>query len=167
MGSAAGNALSGRELEVLKMAVCDLSTAEIADALGLSSATVKRHLAYVYEKLGESSRNGAVAAALAEGWLGWKDLLPDGQGLPTEGGAVLAGAVYRCAAPGCGREVVEVRPTATPRSGARLTCHGRQMERTEPPEVNPSDFREPPRGEVRATPYRRSSRSFPSTHSGE
>ena len=77
-----------------------------------------------------SERSVGVAAALAEGWLGWKDLLPDGQGLPTEDGAVLAGAVYRCAAPGCGREVVEVRPTAAPQSGARLTCHGRQMERT-------------------------------------
>ena len=130
MGSAAGDAPSGREIEVLKAAARGPTNAEIAEELHLAEATVKRHLANVYEKLGESSRNGAVAAALAEGWLGWKDLLPDGQGLPTEDGAVLAGAVYRCAAPGCGREVVEVRPTAALRSGARLTCHGRQMERT-------------------------------------
>ena len=61
-----------------------------------------------------------------------ENLLPDGQGLPAGDGTVLAGAVYRCAAPGCGREVVEVRPTAAPRSGARLTCHGRQMVRMGP-----------------------------------
>ena len=116
------------------MAACGLFNARIADALHLAEATVKRHLANVYEKLGESSRNGAVSAALAEGWLGWKDLLPDGQGLPAEDGTVLRGAVYRCGAPGCGREVVELRPTSAPGSGACLSCHGREMERTEQPE---------------------------------
>ena len=116
------------------MAACGLSNARIADALHLAEATVKRHLANVYEKLGESSRNGAVSAALAEGWLGWKDLLPDGQGLPAEDGTVLRGAVYRCGVPGCGREVVELRPTSAPGSGACLSCHGREMERTEQPE---------------------------------
>jgi hypothetical protein len=103
-------------------------------ALHLAESTVKRHLANVYEKLGESSRNGAVSAALAKGWLIWTDLLPDVQGLPAGDGALQRGAVYRCATPGCGREVVEVRPTSAPRSGARLTCHGREMERTEQPE---------------------------------
>jgi cytochrome c553 len=47
---------------------------------------------------------------------------------------VLRGAVYRCGAPGCGREVVELRPTSAPGSGACLSCHGREMERTEQPE---------------------------------
>ena len=116
------------------MAACGLSNARIADALHLAEATVKRHLSNVYEKMGESSRNGAVAAALAKGWLAWTDLLPDAQGLPAEDGTVLRGTVYRCAAPGCGREVVEVRPTSAPRSGVRLLCHGREMERTEKPE---------------------------------
>jgi DNA-binding CsgD family transcriptional regulator len=67
VGSRAGKPLTDRELEVLKMAACGLSNARITDALHLSEATVKRHLANVYEKLGESSRNEAVSVALAGG----------------------------------------------------------------------------------------------------
>ena len=116
------------------MAACGPTTARIADALNLSRATIRRHLSNVHGKLGESSRSGAVIAALAGGWLGRKDLLPDGRGLPAEDGAVIAVAVCRCVAPGCGREVVEVRPTSAPRSGALPTCHGREMERAGPAE---------------------------------
>jgi hypothetical protein len=117
------------------MAACGLSNARITAALHLFEAAVKRHLANVYEKLGESSRNEAVSVALAGGgWLEWTDLLlPDGHGLAAGDGALQRGAVYRCAAPGCGREVVEVRPTSAPNSGARLSCHGRKMEWAGPP----------------------------------
>ena len=67
MGSRAGKPLTDRELEVLKMAACGLSNARITAALHLFEAAVKRHLANVYEKLGESSRNEAVSVALAGG----------------------------------------------------------------------------------------------------
>ena len=134
MGSGADNAVSGRELEILGMAACGPSNARIADALHISEATVKRHLANVYEKMGVSSRAEAVGLALANGWLSLADLLPNGPGDPVGDDAAPGGAVYRCAAPGCGREVVEVRPPAGRQPGARLSCHGREMDRAGPPE---------------------------------
>lgn len=116
------------------MAACGPSNARIADALHISEATVKRHLAIAYEKLGSSSRAEAVGVALAKGWLSLTDLLPDDPGAPVEDGAAPKGAVYRCVAPGCGREVVEVRPPDVRQPGARLSCHGREMDRTGSPE---------------------------------
>src|SRR5918998_6044268 len=63
VGSTAGKPLTDRELEVLKMAACGLSNAKIADALHLSEATVKRHLANVYEKTNVGSRGEATSKA--------------------------------------------------------------------------------------------------------
>ena len=62
------------------------------------------------------------------------DLLPEGRGAPGGDDAAPKGAVYRCAAPGCGREVVEVRPPSVRQPGTRLSCHGREMDRTGLPE---------------------------------
>ncbi len=56
----AGIRLTDRELEVLKMAACGLSNARIADALHLAEATVKRHLANVYQKAGAPSPSEAM-----------------------------------------------------------------------------------------------------------
>ena len=111
--------ISGRELEVLGLAARGLSNARIADALRISESTVKCHLASVYEKMGVGSRSEASHRALSEGWI-------------AAGGAAPEGAVYRCAVAGCGREVVEVRPPSV-RQQARLSCHGREMDRTGPP----------------------------------
>ena len=108
MGSTAGKPLTDRELEVLKMAACGLSNAKIADALHLSEATVKRHLANVYEKTNVGSRGEATSKGLAEGWIDPWDLLPaedstDGRGTGTR---------YRCADEFCGCEMVVARPTS-------------------------------------------------------
>ena len=51
-----GAALTLREAEALVWAVRGHSHAEIADRLGLSSATVGKHLEHAYEKLGVRSR---------------------------------------------------------------------------------------------------------------
>ena len=62
-----GAALTGRELEVLRLVARGWSNKEIARALDLSTHTVKYHLASVLEKLGVSSRTEAVSLGLRTG----------------------------------------------------------------------------------------------------
>jgi DNA-binding NarL/FixJ family response regulator len=62
--------LSEREIEVLVLAARGLSNRRIGEELHISEATVKRHLANVYEKIGVRSRNEAVRTALVEQWIG-------------------------------------------------------------------------------------------------
>ena len=62
--------VSGRELEVLLMVARGMSNHQIAASLHLSEATVKRHLANLYPKIGVSSRGEAVRVALSRGWIG-------------------------------------------------------------------------------------------------
>ena len=61
--------LTARELEVLLLSARGLSNARIASALYLSEATVKRHLANVYEKMGVGSRGEAAKEALLRDWI--------------------------------------------------------------------------------------------------
>jgi DNA-binding NarL/FixJ family response regulator len=64
-----GGVLSARELEVLLLSARGLSNGRIARSLHLSEATVKRHLANVYPKMGVSSRGEASREALAREWI--------------------------------------------------------------------------------------------------
>jgi hypothetical protein len=52
------------------LAARGLSNRQIAKELRISEATIKRHLANVYEKIGVHSRNEAVRKALEEQWIG-------------------------------------------------------------------------------------------------
>jgi two-component system nitrate/nitrite response regulator NarL len=61
--------LSPRELEVLALAADGRSTPEIADALSVSTATVKSHLQKIFDKLAVTDRTSAVVAALRRGLL--------------------------------------------------------------------------------------------------
>jgi DNA-binding NarL/FixJ family response regulator len=61
--------LSARELEILLLAARGLSNGRIASSLHLSEATVKRHLANVYEKMGVGSRGEAAREALMRDWI--------------------------------------------------------------------------------------------------
>jgi DNA-binding CsgD family transcriptional regulator len=53
--------LSAREREVLALVAEGLRNSEIAEALWVSPATVRKHLENIYEKLGVHTRTGAVA----------------------------------------------------------------------------------------------------------
>jgi LuxR family maltose regulon positive regulatory protein len=57
------DAVSERELEVLRLIASGLSNAEIAAALIIAPATVKRHLNSLYSKLGVHSRTRALDQA--------------------------------------------------------------------------------------------------------
>ena len=62
--------LSKREREVLGLMAVRLSNQEIADRLGISIVTIKRHSANIYGKLGVHGRRDAVAKAFGLGLLG-------------------------------------------------------------------------------------------------
>jgi ATP/maltotriose-dependent transcriptional regulator MalT len=62
--------LGERETEVLVLAARGLFNRLIAKELHLSEATVKRHLANIYEKVGVHFRNEAVRTALMEQCVG-------------------------------------------------------------------------------------------------
>jgi DNA-binding NarL/FixJ family response regulator len=66
--------LSSRELEVLLMVARGMSNQQIAISLHLSEATIKRHLANIYPKMGVSSRGEAVRMALSRGWISPRDI---------------------------------------------------------------------------------------------
>lgn len=51
--------LTPRELEVLELVAEPKSSAEVADALGISIRTVEGHLCLVYRKLGVRNRTAA------------------------------------------------------------------------------------------------------------
>lgn len=70
----AGERLSAREVEVLKLAARGMSNGDIADALRVSLRTVKGHLAEIFSKLGVGSRTEAIATCLRAGILSMEDL---------------------------------------------------------------------------------------------
>lgn len=59
--------LTRRQAEILSLLAAGHGVAEIADALYLSRATVRKHLEHIYARLGVHSRAEAVAAALRRG----------------------------------------------------------------------------------------------------
>lgn len=62
--------LTARELEVLREVAAGGSNRDVARELFVSEATVKTHLAHIYEKLGAVDRAAAVAIAYDRGLLG-------------------------------------------------------------------------------------------------
>ena len=65
--AAAPSELTPREAEVLRLTAQGCSAPEIGRLLHISTATVKTHLAGLYEKLGVSDRAAAVAQAMKYG----------------------------------------------------------------------------------------------------
>ncbi len=78
LGEEPAGALSERETEIVVLAARGLSNFQIAKELRLSEATVKRHLANVYAKIGVGSRSEAVRKALVEEWIVLHDIISAG-----------------------------------------------------------------------------------------
>ncbi len=76
--------LTDREIEILVWAARGLINKQIASRLYLEEATVRRHLANAYKKMGVGSRAEATRKGLEEGWITVKDLLEEG-GAPGSG----------------------------------------------------------------------------------
>jgi len=66
--------LSARELEILLLAARRLPNQHIAASVHLAEATVKRHLANVYQKMRVSSRGEASREALLRDWITIEEL---------------------------------------------------------------------------------------------
>ena len=65
---------SKRELEILLLVARGMSNRKIASRLDISEATVKRHLANLYPKMGVSSRGEAVRKALENEWFTFREI---------------------------------------------------------------------------------------------
>lgn len=66
---AASDALTPRELDVLRLAACGRSNREIGLDLSISEATVKTHMSAILAKLGASDRAHAVTLAVLRGFI--------------------------------------------------------------------------------------------------
>jgi len=66
---ATAEALTEREVGVLRLAAGGLTNKAIGQALGISDRTVQGHLANIYGKLQVGSRTEAVTKALQQGWI--------------------------------------------------------------------------------------------------
>jgi DNA-binding NarL/FixJ family response regulator len=63
----AGESLSEREIEVIRLVAKGLSNKEIATEIHVSQATVKTHLIHIFRKLDVNDRTAAVTAAIERG----------------------------------------------------------------------------------------------------
>jgi DNA-binding NarL/FixJ family response regulator len=79
-GRGAEGVLSARELEILLLVARGLSNVQIASSLHLAEATVKRHLANVYIKMGVHSRGEASREALLRDWITIEEVTAEDEG---------------------------------------------------------------------------------------
>ncbi len=72
-GPDALEALTAREMDVLRLAARGMTNREIADRLFISVRTVQVHLSHIFAKMEVGSRTEAVLRALQQGWLTIED----------------------------------------------------------------------------------------------
>jgi DNA-binding NarL/FixJ family response regulator len=63
------------DMEVIVLVARGFSNRQVAARLHISEATVKRHPANIYQKIGVGSRGDAVRTALTEQWIGFHEIL--------------------------------------------------------------------------------------------
>jgi DNA-binding NarL/FixJ family response regulator len=68
------NVLTGRELEVLRLAASGMTNGQIADRLYFSVRTVQVHMTHIFSKLAVGSRTEAVITGLRRGLISMVDL---------------------------------------------------------------------------------------------
>ena len=78
------NRLSEREIEVLERIADGGSNKEIADALKISTQTVKNHISSILRKLSLNDRTQAVLYALRRGWIEAPEEIKGGKGTSGE-----------------------------------------------------------------------------------
>lgn len=66
--------LSGRQMDILLLAARGLSNRQISASLHIAEATVKRHLANIYNKIEVGSRSEATQKAISEGWISAREI---------------------------------------------------------------------------------------------
>lgn len=66
-----GSTLTAREWEVLELLAEDLPTTLVANRLGISEVTVRRHISSAVHKLGADDREGAIELLGGESRTGW------------------------------------------------------------------------------------------------
>ena len=76
--------LTVREMEILLLVARGLSNHQVARSLRVSEATVKRHLANAYPKMGVTSRGEAVRQALFENWITIEEITQEEEDDPEE-----------------------------------------------------------------------------------
>jgi DNA-binding NarL/FixJ family response regulator len=79
--------LSDREIEVLERIAAGGSNKEIAEALGISTQTVKNHISSILRKLSLNDRTQAVLYALRRGWIDTPETIMGGGAQPATGDA--------------------------------------------------------------------------------
>jgi DNA-binding NarL/FixJ family response regulator len=67
--------VTGREIDIIKMAARGMSNKAIAAELNLSNRTVEGHMRTIFNKLGVGSRTEAVLIGLRKGWFKMEDLV--------------------------------------------------------------------------------------------
>lgn len=66
--------LSGREVQVLKLAARGMSNKDIANELCISIRTVKAHVSAIFDKMGVASRTAAIVKGVKQGLLTMEEL---------------------------------------------------------------------------------------------
>jgi NarL family two-component system response regulator LiaR len=76
VGAGDVDALSDRELSVLRLAARGLANEAIALQLGISARTAQAHLSNIFSKMHVESRTQAVVEALRRRWIRLEELEP-------------------------------------------------------------------------------------------
>ncbi|MDI7275266.1 MAG: response regulator transcription factor, partial [Anaerolineae bacterium] len=87
MADVSDEALSERELEILRLVATGVTNRQIALRLAISHNTVKVHLRNIFAKIGVESRTEATLVAIQRGWVQVPNALGEAAGLERQAAA--------------------------------------------------------------------------------